>query len=114
MCWGTRTGTRWHVEPDDGILQWWRVYSDRGERLMVRAATEETARGRAVEQWRRNRMRRGVSEVRPSHEREIAEHEASVSNGYRLARCDVTRRWSPAEDEAERARYEAIMAEIRQ
>jgi hypothetical protein len=95
------------VSPDDGILQWWRCYSERGERLMVRAATEATARSRAVEQWRRNGMRRGVSDARPGHEKEIAEHEASVSNLHRLARCDRMKRWSPAEDAEAKARYEA-------
>lgn len=65
--------------------RWYRVYSYRGERLMVQAVDEGDAKARARARWGRAGLYTSNHEAREATAAEVAEHQASVAAMERLA-----------------------------
>jgi len=63
---------------------WFRVYSHRGERLIVRALDSADAKDRARLRWQARGLYVANLEARPATESEVAEHLTSVAAMERL------------------------------
>lgn len=63
---------------------WFRVYSSRGERLLVQAVDHHDARERALARWRNAGVWSSFAEVRTATGAELEEHFASIAG---LERC---------------------------